>query len=431
MPVNFDTLYDLYDAKKLVFILGSELLRLKTGDLTFEQKVIERVSKKKFDKETSPRSLVDLAIKYADDVSEGIVLGIYNRVKTDGFNNKLLELVADFPKIDLFISTTFDGELASLLGEGTEEIIWNHQAKAPLYLDLENQKKKLVYLFGKFDNGVSFFEEEQLESLLSLSSYNEKNPSSTRARYSFLEYLRDKTLVFIGVNASDWFLRFLIRTLYNTPVTPKSNKAYIINDKTSGINFERYFFEKFKIELIHDFPIEEWLNNLHDNIREKESFDNRYRPKRVFISYDRNDIGTARDLKNCLNLKHIEAFLDTEDMGIAEHERKIRTLIQSTDTCVFVCILSGVLAAKSKENSYVKRIEWKIAGDRYHANSYLESIGQAPSPFITTSYAIDDFNSYKNNLEEFILANNIFPASSTTIDHFCDVLEEIIKSIKL
>ncbi|MGC4037196.1 MAG: toll/interleukin-1 receptor domain-containing protein [Chitinophagaceae bacterium] len=430
--VNFDTLYSLYSANKLVFIMGSELLKLEKEDKTFEQKAIEKITRNSPDVITRPKSYVDLAIRYPKAINGAILQGIFNVEKEQGFEIRLLQLIADFPKISLFVTTTFDDELQSCFDPNkVEEVVWNHTRNEPLYLNLKNGKKKIVYLFGKFDSGdVSFFEEEQLECLLSLSSYNEKSRSVTQEKYSLLEYMKDKTLVFIGINSSDWFLRLMIRTLYNTPMFSRPNKAYIINDKRSEISFEKYFFEKFQIELIHDFPIDEWLNKLHDHIRAKETFDDWYKPRRIFISYDRTDKEVANNLKKCLNLKHIDAFLDTEDMGIANHEIKIKDLIQSADTCVFVCILSATLAKKSKQESYVKRVEWKTASEKCVYNRVSLAKGQTPAPFIISSYAVDDFNLYKDSLDEFILDNNILNPPLTSLDRFCNMLEETIKNIQ-
>ena len=428
MAVNFATLYDLYNSNNLVIIVGSELLRMKNEDKSFEQKVIEQITGKAYDSELAPKTYADLAIKMPD-VDSNRLIGIYNNFnRQDNFDTNLLQLIADLPNVNLFISTAFNTILEKLLGDNTEAIVWNHKIKEPVYLNLQNGKRKIFYLFGNIQQGISVFEEEQIDCLMSLATYNERNTSKTQDRYSFLEYLKDKTLVFIGNNFPDWFMRLIIRTLYNAPVTIQPNKAYIINDKSTALNFDKYFFEKFKIELIHEFPIENFLQDLHHHIRENETFDNRYKPKKVFISYDRTDSAYVIKLKERLNIKHIDAFFDVEDMGAAEHEKKITSLLQARETCILVTVLSAALMAKSEMESYVKRVEWSTAAARYGANDYLSKVGQVSSPFIVMPIAVDDFKSYTDKLPPFISKNNIH---SFNLDIFCDLVEEEIQKIIL
>lgn len=431
MPVDFNSLYDLYNSNNLVMIIGSEILHIENQNgLTFEQKAIQKITDKSY--QECPKTFSDLAIKFPNiNLSSNKLIGIYNSFHDPNiFDTNLIQLIADLPKVNLFIQTSFDTKLKEQLGNNVETIVWNHKVKEPFHLNLTNGKKKVFYLFGDTSEGISIFEEEQIDCLLNLSIYNEINKSRTSDRYSFLEYLKDKTLVFIGNNFTDWFMRLMIRTLYNSPITSQPDKAYIVNDNSIGLTFERYFFDKFKIELIHESPIEDFLNKLHNTIRAKQTFDNWYEPKKVFISYDRTDSQYANELKECLNRKHIDAFLDTYDMGIAEHERKIISLIRAEETCIFVCVISKIIALKEEEGSnksYAKRIEWKTAKGRFDANNYLSNGGEnSLPPFFIIPTSIDDFQEYKHLLPEFITKNNILPFK---LKQLCDLIEEEIKNI--
>lgn len=433
--LDFNSLYDIYNAESLVMIVGSEVLHMTNqqgfanhvGTKTFEQQAIESITNQPY--QGGPKTFSELAISFPSTniISSNRLRGVYRRFRPESFDLNLVQLIADLPNIRLFIQTSFDTKLEEQLGADVEAKVWNHEMKAPLYLDLTNGKKKLVYLFGNVNEGISVFEEEQIDCLLNLSVYNEINKNKTPDRYSLLEFLKDKTLVFVGNNFSDWFMRLMIRTLYNAPITLQPDKAYIVNDSSRGLPFQRYFYDKFKIELIHDFPVEHFLNNLHRTIREKESFDNWYKPRRVFISYDRTDKRRADELKKCLNRKHIDAFLDTADMKIAEHEEKIKKFIQAPQTCIFVCLLSPVLLEKEEDASYVKRIEWKTASARFFVNRYLDETSGEDShpPFAVVSARIDDFNADKILFPKFISENNIIPYDLAVL---CDLIEEEVKN---
>ncbi len=407
--VDYQSLYDIYRANGLVIIFGSELLRIDGEDQTFEQKVIARVSGQ-YSAETGPQSYSDLAVKYPD-VNSGRVTGIYSNLR-QRLDVKLLQLLADLPNIRLFISTCYDPMLEQIFGARAQPMIWNHEKTESPYLDTQDKTvRKIFYLFGRMDEEVggtlSLCEEEQVECLFRLTAYNAVNKNTTPERYSLLEYLTDKTLVFVGNNFPDWEMRILIRTLYNAPLIAKPSKAYIVNDQSARISYEKYFFEKFKIRLIHDYPIEEFLTNLHDTIRRNEEFDDWYKPKTVFISYDRRDKNCAECLKRGLNDLHVNAFLDVEDMGIAEHREKIRLMIDDPTTVIFVCVLSADLVARPIGESYTKDLEWTGAQTRWEIKKNVDKQSKIPQPFYVVPVAVDDYRPYLNELPAFIRDNNI------------------------
>jgi hypothetical protein len=418
--ISFDTLYDIYNSGNLVIIVGSETLKVRDC-LTLEQAIIERITKNKFVPGSSPRSYSELAVEYPN-VTTNVLTGKYNEFKST-LDKRLLNTIAGFSKVNLFIQTTFDTELEEMFGDRAEPLIWNHEKKDPLYLNQQNEKKKIIYLYGNINEEISIFEEEQIEALFSIVISNERNKSTGKDRYSFLEFLTKKTLVFIGNNFSDAIMRLMIRTLYNAPVTAKNFKAYIVNDQQAGIEYKKYFYKKFNIELIHEYPIANFLNDFRQKIREKEGFNNKYEPLTVFISYD-HDSSTdiARELVRRLNDKNIAAFFD-ESMGITEHEQKIADSITNKNTLIFVCFISQTLAKKTAEQSYTKRVEWRNAEDRYNVNEYLQRTKQKADPFTVIPVACDDFKQYVDELPAYIRKQSI---QKCTLDDLADNIEKII-----
>lgn len=427
--VDFATLQDIYNAERLVLIVGSDILKVNNSGKTFEHVAIEKIVNQSFEK--MEKSFSDVAIEYPNfTISNNKLIGIYKGLNEPDFDTTLVELIADLPKVKLIIQTSFDSKLKEKLGEdNVETIVWNHKKREPVFLDLKNGKRKLFYLFGDTTEGISVFEEEQIDCLLNLSIYNEINKNKTADRYSFLENLNDKTLVFIGNNFPDWFMRLMVRTLYNTSLTAEPDKAYIINDNSKEIKFKQYFFEKFKIKLIHDSPIENFLQKFHDLVVKESDFINKHDNKKVFISYDRHDSLYANEIKKKLNIKGIDAFLDTSDMGIAEHLKKIKDFIQSPTTVVFICVLSQFLADRNKNQSYVKLNEWKIAEGRYLANKYLadtytkDTAGKTlASTFHIVPIAVDDFKKYIAAMPDFIQENNTLKYLDDKYDNDIDDL---------
>ncbi|MEJ7740117.1 MAG: toll/interleukin-1 receptor domain-containing protein [Chitinophagaceae bacterium] len=422
MPVNYTNLSNYYNAKQLIPIIGNEILKIKKGIdengqdrlLTFEEYFIEEYTDLTFGSDQCPKTISELALR-KPDLNSSDIIAIYRAIPADRFDLNLLKKLAGLNKFEFFISTTYDGKLEEVIEKegkvNTETIFWNHEKKEPLYINFENNARKMIYLFGGIADAyiteeISFSDEDKLECLFNLSLYNSINPSRNTDKFSFLEYLRNKILLFVGNNFQDLFMRFLIRTLYNSPYKNNKSKAYIINDQKAKLGFEKYFFDKYGIQIIHDSPIGEVINTLYDTIQGDQEFKERYKYK-VFISYDREDAACAEKINTGLRNRGINSWLDTRDLGIATHRDEIRKVIESTDTRIFISILSRKLADKSNDESYVKSFEWKIADNRYRANEFMRGRGDKVEDFIVVPIAVDDFQHYIQKLPQLIEKDNI------------------------
>lgn len=433
--MDLKSLYHIYNADQLVLIVGSEVLRMQdmprphvNGDpqrlvnKTFEEAAIERITDRS--NLSSPKTFSGIAIEQPDKgLSSNEVIGVYRSFRDRDFDKSLVKSIANLSKVSLVIQTSFDPVLKDALGNNIDTYVWSKESKAPIHFDLTNGKRKLFYLFGDMEKGIALFEEEQVDCLLNLSASNEINKKNAPSEYSFLEYLNNKTLVFIGNNFSDWFMRLMIRTLYNRPIPSEAGKAYIINDSEGGIKYQRYFFDKFKIQLIHEYPIEDFLESFQQIIDEHGSFNNYYDGMRVFISYDRHDRECALLIKKALNIKHIEVFLDTSDIGLGEHDKQITAAILSNETCFFVAVVSQFMVERPKADSYAKRVEWSKASDRYTINKYLAATPDKsdPTPFVIVPTAVDDFRPYLDRLPNFITENTIWPCDPKQLADFIEV----------
>lgn len=414
--INFNTLLNQYRSGNLIPIIGGELLKITTMDnrkLSLEDYITENITESEYKFGTSPKNLSELALKHPA-LNNNEIMGIYNSIQPEQFDIELLKLLAKPNGFKFYISTTYDRKLEELFKDSCESIIWNHEKKEPLYVNLENNLKKIVYLFGRIKNidedyeDFSFTDEDKLESLYNLSLSNFANKSTNKEKYSLLEYLRGKTLLFIGNDFEDWFMRFTIRTLYNRPYRYNPSKAYIINDTRKRISYQDYFFKKYEIKIVHDFPIEKFVRKLYEVIQTNEKFVDRFMNKKVFISYDRTDIEMATRIHGELRRIGINSWIDTRSIAIGEFGDEIKNEILSGKTCIFICLLSKNLIDKEYSESYVKRIEWKLAENRVKANEILNNRGDVTDKFAILPIAIDDFNQYSHELPEFIKKNNIY-----------------------
>jgi hypothetical protein len=351
---------------------------------------------------------------------------IYEGLRESDIDSSMITQLSLLKKFKLFITTSCDRKLEDLLGDKAEALVRNHTVNTPLQLNFSNNKQKIVYLFGRIrkefepDTSISFSDVDQIECVYNLSLTNTKNSSIDN--YSFLEYLKGKTLLFIGNNFQDWFIRFAIRILSNAPYNNIIRKVYIINDSNRKLNFEEFFFRRFEIQLVHDSPIQDFITNLCNVIHQDEQVKLRFGNKQVFISYDRDDAQQATALYNQLRNRGVNAWLDTSDLGPGEHKEEIRKYIQSTHTAIFICLLSKTLMDKADADSYVKYHEWKIAESRTNANKFMKERGDVIEEFTILPVAIDDFTEYVNKLPDFIKNNTIYKADDLNLLPFVENL---------
>jgi hypothetical protein len=437
MPINYTNLSNLYNAKQLIPIIGNELLKIKKGSdrlLTFEEYFIEAYTGLNYSDDQCPQTISELAL-LKPELNSSDIIAIYESIPRERFDFTLLDKLVLLDKFDFFISTTYDQTLRELINEKrdvkAETIFWNHEKREPLYINFTNNASKIIHLFGGINNefeneDISFADEDKLECLFNLSLFNANNPNRSLDKFSFLQYLRGKVLLFIGNNFQDLFMRLLIRTLYNSPYRNNKSKAYIVNDNKARLGFEKYFFEKYGIQIIHDSPIDDVINNLFNTIQGEQAFRQRY-SHTLFISYDRTDVGCAETISKGLRNRGINAWLDTRDLGIATHREEIKRIIESIGTRIFVALLSKTLLAKQMAESYVKSLEWKIAENRRRANEFLKGRGDKIEEFVIIPIAVDDYNEYLDELPDFIEKENILCCTDPAL---LQKIEDKLKSLE-
>ncbi|HMG15823.1 MAG TPA: toll/interleukin-1 receptor domain-containing protein [Saprospiraceae bacterium] len=430
MPeVDYNSLLLQYKGGNLIPIIGSDLFKIKSEDgnqLSLEEYLMKSMEKKPIVKPDPLENFTAFTFDHPD--LENQVPAIYERLRPDEIDANMITQLSNLQGFKVFITTSCDRNLEELLGENTETLIWNHNTNTPLQFDFTNNKKKLVYLFGRIkkedepNSSISFSDVDRLECLYNLSLTNTK--SNNKDNYSFLEYLKGKSLLFIGNNFQDWFIRFAIRILCNAPFNNIIRKVYIINDSSRKLNFEEFFFKRFEIQLIHDSPIHKFIDNLCTVINKDEQVKSRFENKQVFISYDRTDAKYADEIYEKLTNFGVNTWLDRNDIKPGEFKKEIKEYIQSTKTAIFISLLSKTLIEKNEEESYVKKNEWKTAKSRYDYNNYLIDTGGSIVKFTILPLAIDDFKLYYQLLPDFIKQNNIYDINQPDL---LDFIEELLK----
>jgi hypothetical protein len=365
------------------------------------------------------------------------VNSIYEEIDENQLYLDYLEKLGRIPDFNIFISTTPDKFLEKALCKA-RNIKYNQievlkyslqntsgqnstgKKEEPAALSNRNKEEsrvKVIKLMGCFDNVVSpaLTDEEMLEHFFSISMKKYTHPLLKE----FMQLIENKTLLFIGCDFPDWFMRFIIRIITNERYQSRTICDYIVWNGPGEREKLYQFLKQFKKNI---YPPEEGQNEdlskffekLHDQLRIYETVPIQYEGT-VFLSYKSQDVDKARMLKRILSKNGIDVWFDERDLAIGQHKEKIENEIRRCK--VFVPIISGN-SLSAPPNSYLKAVEWLAGESRFNADNYYKRLTFQVVPII-----IDD----KKKASDERIPNFM---KKFTIRNFPQDIDDIIKDIK-
>lgn len=227
----------------------------------------------------------------------------------------------------------------------------NHDIKSGADL----RKPTVYYMFGKVGEGVQKYVLTDVDMLDFCSSWL-SNDNRARPKNLFSE-LKDKYLLMLGNNYSDWLFRFIWYSMRKSNMG-QGMLAYDHVDE-SLINFlERT--ETFTKQNPSDV-IDQIITRLGKKLQENEQvkFDQPEENTDVFISYSRSDKEVAEALYAALTAQGKRVWFDKHNLTSGGNFMdEIRKAIRTAK--YFVPILSENIS-KEKDQSHVYRNEWDLA----------------------------------------------------------------------
>jgi hypothetical protein len=227
----------------------------------------------------------------------------------------------------------------------------NHDIKSGADL----RKPTVYYMFGKVGEGVQKYVLTDVDMLDFCSSWL-SNDNKARPKNLFSE-LKDKYLLMLGNNYSDWLFRFIWYSMRKSNMG-QGMLAYDHVDE-SLINFlERT--ETFTKQNPSDV-IDQIITRLGKKLQENEQvkFDQPEENMDVFISYSRSDKEVAEALYAALTAQGKRVWFDKHNLTSGGNFMdEIRKAIRTAK--YFVPILSDNIS-KEKDQSHVYRNEWDLA----------------------------------------------------------------------
>jgi len=415
--LNLDTVIDeliiKYSSEEIIPILGCELFKIDLGSNNLVN-IHEYIIKKAFHTSPEwpepPQLLSELQLAETRFTYNSLK-GCYRQLKEWQKKVKLLNQIANLNYFKVFlIAFVFEEFEKEFKKSNSEEIeIYTHDTVTTNGLpsiDFTNNKRKIIYLFDHIESGkCAFNDEDLLESMYSLA-----NSRNTSSGHSLLPYLKDKTLLFIGCDFPDWFMRYCIRVLSSEKTS--ANITYIINDHPPKLKYQEFFFSKHNIQLIQTSPVDEFIHKFCEKALKTEMFKNRFANSQIFISYSKSfDSVIAKNLYHKFREQGVETYFDEEVKEIGSHEEKITQYIMSSMTKIIVCVISKDLMKNIKDDmyrdkrNYISKVEWYAAEVRNF--QVATRISEIPKINIVP-YFVDNEREYLSELPAFISAETRF-----------------------
>jgi hypothetical protein len=216
---------------------------------------------------------------------------------------------------------------------------WYHYRGEPRdNLELEgplNPSTPAIYhLFGTFEepNSLVLTENDLLEFVCAIISGRPKLPESLRTS------LRNKTFLFVGFGIRHWYIRVLLKLLMRTLELGGGSIAIeSLGDLTQMEKDQTVMFYRrgTRMEVV-DMDGLDFVRELRTRLKDAGGYAGptlrQIRKARVFISYERNDDATARQLHGALPKEQFEPWLDTSFLqGGDDWNKELEDKIRSSD----------------------------------------------------------------------------------------------------
>jgi len=422
-----DNLIYKYTSGNLIPILGCELFKIDFGfnkHLNIHEYIIKENFYPNEDWPDAPATLSELSLSNpVFDYSS--FLGCYNVLLE---RQKKLRLYTELASLKYFrsflVATTFkefENEFRRLNPQENIEVFKNDTISMHGLpsINFNNGIRKIIYLFDNIDSSLCALNDEQLlESMFSLA-----NSPKNSSEHSLLSYLGDKTLLFIGCDFTDWFMRYCIRVLSNNPFSTKP--IYIVNDHPPKLKYQESFFHKHNIQLVQTSPVDDFVDKFYAKALRKEKFKNRFQNAQVFISYSKEfDLETAKELYFYLLERGVETYFDEETKAIGGHEKAIKDYIMNPKTKILLSVVSKNLVDNLTlhGSNYIRDVEWYAA----NARNEVAAHSTVHEPIAFLPYFVDNEREYLQVLPAYLNSEFRFGINHGGLNSLFEKIQEFL-----
>lgn len=446
----WDELLAHIEEGRVVPVLGADLVQIEVEGQ--EQPLAKVLASRLADRLRIDRSALKAQPTLQEVASAFLARGgrreeIYPKIRLllrdlDARPGQSLEMLAEIPGFDLFVSLTFDGLMSEVLNrvrfggeQQTLQLSFSPSRADDLPREWSTSRQPAVYqLLGRVSAAPEYAvtDEDVLEFVSAMQS-------EVKRPHLLLDELRGGHLLVVGASFPDWLARFFLRAAKSRPLSLARSEREIIVDPVAAsdpglVSFVRHY--SYGTTLLGHDPAafvrelhRRWQAAGHPLARRdagspvhrdgldaaaqtapRESFSvasaatyqapassapetrEGMLPGSVFLSYAKEDLPQVLLLKAALNRAGVDAWLDKERLEAGDaYDLKIRRFIK---TCsAFVPVISR--NTERRMEGYFRR-EWKLASER--AQSIAEHVA-----FILP-VVVDDTPEYGASVPEVFLA---------------------------
>ncbi len=385
----WDWLLESLAERSVIPIVGPDLVHVEVeGTTTLLDQFIARKLAHSYDlpvdglpAERALNTVVCRLMRFRNKERYGICRDI-NRImkETELRPSRALLQLAEITDFKLFVTTTFDTLLEKALeqirfpGAGQpDSIAYSPKKVHDLPAAKEELTKPTVYhLMGKLSpiGDYVISEEDLLERVCELQSDN-------RRPHALFDELKKNHLLILGEDYSDWMVRIFLRTAKGGRLSATHDSLEILADGRTHrdpglVSFLVHFSNHTKV--FQTGGAVEFVDQLWTRWRERHADVPSSGPpaRGVFISYAREDVAAARELKAGLEDAGLPVWFDQKTLKAGESfNPRIEQYISEECKC-FVAVISQ--STERRTAGFFRR-EWNIALDRdreiYHGRGFI------------------------------------------------------------
>lgn len=337
---TWDILLEFVEEGRMIIVLGDELLRA-AFDGSREESLQQYLGRRMADALSIPASELG---------TDRLLSGVVNRHLERGGDRKLLypklktllretlvipeplRLLADIDPLKLFINTTFNGLMEAALAErrgavpGPMRLVYAPNNVQDLACDIDGLDRPVVYYLMGYPSASPSYaitEEDLLEFVCALQS------ESRRPKRLF-EQFRTSHLLILGCNFPEWLIRFFVRLMRNERFINPAAQGQLLADSAAKSDPAFCLFLRRHSQGIELHPCADSI----DFVRELHSRWKRLHPESaleprkksgeamargaIFISYAHDDIAAARTLRDHLEARGLDVWLDETQLGAGD-----------------------------------------------------------------------------------------------------------------
>ena len=356
---------------------------------------------------------------------------VVNAVGTSKQPNALLMQLLQTKRFPFVITTSFtpivEQAMAKVWGKEPRVLVFKNDPnndKVAGKGDIKNARDledpTVYYMFGKHCN--CDMHPDFVVTELDMMQFCQRWISGVGTPPVLSNIIKDKYLLVLGNNYSDWLLRFI---WYSLRSNEKLSSSLFVGEQKD----EPLMSFLSRLEVFTQTDPRKVVEEICGRLQKREQEMDRARnvqqeySRDVFLSYSRRDSDVAVKIMKKLSEQGVSVWMDSEG-GIGDAERWRDAIARGVRECrIFVPLLTANIEREfAEEHEY--RIEWNLASTR------ASKMGNVPYIFPLAEKGFDFYNELTGIPKEFGELNAVWYDSGSDLDAIAGKISDKVQTSK-